>query len=277
MTKAPKVLIVILNYITFDLTLKLIDDLQRQLNYENYKILVVDNCSPNESAEVLERLSKDKEYIFIKNNKNTGYAAGNNIGLRYAVNNNFKYSWILNNDIELREKSILINMINILEKNNQIAAIGPKIYTIDNRICAPYCSRPSFWNMTLGIFADKKYRDKHTNISGIVYRLHGCCMLLKNTALKEIDFMDERTFLYGEEAILAERLLSKGYRTYYLASVSITHMESISIAKISDTKLKFQLQEQEKSRELYLREYRHFSKIERVICHLAKKIILYLK
>ena len=273
----PAVLIIILNYGTYDLTLKMINELHTKLDYDNYSIMVVDNCSPNESAKVLANRSKDLDYIFIANKKNTGYAAGNNIGIRYAINNRYKYSWILNNDVELREKSVLKELIEILQENEDIACIGPKIYNADSSICAPYCRRPSVWNMTLGAFEDKKYRISKQDVAGEVYRIYGCCMLLKNKAMDEIDCMDERTFLYGEEAILSERLIQKGYRTYYDPAVSVTHLGSVSMKKASPDSKKRQILEQEKSRELYLKEYRHFSWIDRRICHMAKRIRIYLK
>ena len=273
----PAVLIIVLNYGTYDLTLKMINELHAKLDYDNYSIMVVDNCSPNESAKVLANRSKDLDYIFIANEKNTGYAAGNNIGIRYAINNRYKYSWILNNDVELREKSVLKELIEILEENEDIACIGPKIYNADSSICAPYCRRPSVWNMTLGAFEDKKYRISKQDVAGEVYRIYGCCMLLKNKAMAEIDCMDERTFLYGEEAILSERLIQKGYRTYYDPTVSVTHLGSVSMKKASPDSKKRQILEQEKSRELYLKEYRHFSWIDRRICHMAKRIRIYLK
>ena len=59
----PKVLIVILNYITYAMTINLIKELLTDLDYENYSIMVVDNCSPNESAEILEQKSKEMGYI----------------------------------------------------------------------------------------------------------------------------------------------------------------------------------------------------------------------
>ena len=273
----PAVLIIILNYGTYDLTLKMINELHTKLDYDNYSIMVVDNCSPNESAKVLEGRSKDLNYIFIANEKNTGYAAGNNIGIRYAINNGYKYSWILNNDVELREKSVLKELIGILEGNDDIACVGPKIYNADGSICAPYCRRPSVWNMTLGAFEDKKYRISKQDVAGEVYRIYGCCMLLKNKAMAEIDCMDERTFLYGEEAILSERLIQKRYRTYYDPAVSVTHLGSVSMKKASPDSKKRQILEQEKSRELYLKEYRDFSWIDRRICHMAKRIRMCLK
>lgn len=273
----PAVLIIILNYGMYDLTLKMINELHSKLEYDNYSIMVVDNCSPNESVEVLENQSKDLNYIFIANKKNTGYAAGNNIGIRYAIDNGYKYSWILNNDVELREKSILRELVGILEQCDDIACIGPKIYNADDSICAPYCRRPSVWNMTLGAFEDKKYRISKQDVADEVYRIYGCCMLLKNKAMAEIDCMDERTFLYGEEAILSERLIQKGYRTYYDPAVSVTHLGSVSMKKASPDSKKRQILEQEKSRELYLKEYRHFSWIDRRICHMARRIRIYLK
>lgn len=269
----PAVLIIILNYGTYDLTLKMINEIHSKLEYDNYSIMVVDNCSPNESVEVLENQSKDLNYIFIANKKNTGYAAGNNIGIRYAIDNGYKYSWILNNDVELREKSILRELVGILEQCDDIACIGPKIYNADGSICAPYCRRPSVWNMTLGAFEDKKYRISKQNVSDKVYRVYGCCMLLRNKAMAEIDCMDERTFLYGEEAILSERLMQKSYRTYYDPAVSVTHLGSVSMKKVSPDSKKRQILEQEKSRELYLKEYRRFSPFEIWLCNVMRRLI----
>lgn len=275
--KEPRVLIVILNYGTFDLSLKLIKQLHSQLDYENYEIMVVDNCSPNESAKVLAEKSSELDYIFYKNEKNSGYAAGNNIGIRYGIRCGFKYTWILNNDVELREKNVLSEMVAVAEANESIACVGPKIFSRNGVPCAPYCRRPTFWSMTCGIIGEKKYRQRFINKSGKVYRVYGCCMLLKNKAMQEIDCMDERTFLYGEEDILAERLLRRDYGAYYVAEVSVTHKESTTIKKSAKNRKKFQIIEARKSRELYLKEYRHYHLFSRWICHLVRALITYVR
>lgn len=269
----PKVLIVILNYGTFDLTLKIITELHEKLDYNNYSIMVIDNCSPNESANILKEKSYEMDYIFVANEKNTGYAAGNNIGIRYAIRNEFKYTWILNNDVELRENCILQELVHVLEEHDDIGCTGPKIYNADGTICAPYCRRPSVWNMTIGVFEDKKYRISKQDVSGKVYRVYGCCMLLRNKVMSEIDCMDERTFLYGEEAILSERMIQKSYGTYYDPTVSVKHLGSVSMKKASPDSKKRQLLEQEKSRKLYLREYRKFSLFEVWFCNTMRRLI----
>lgn len=273
----PKVLIVILNYGTFEMTINLVKQLQASLEYENHSIMVVDNCSPNESAEVLERKSQELNYVFYANKTNAGYAAGNNIGIRYGIEHGYDYSWILNNDVELREKNVLNHMVEIAESNERIGCIGPMIYTFDGNICAPYCRRPSFWRMTGGIGAEKRYRHQFINHSGEVYRVYGCCMLLKNEAMAAIDCMDERTFLYGEEDILAERLLSKKYVSYYDAEVSVTHKESSSMKQMSKNRKKLQIRETNKSMELYLKEYRRFPGLFRWACKSVRGLIIYLR
>lgn len=276
-TKQPKVLIVILNYGTYDLTIKLIKDLRTDLDYENYDIMVVDNCSPNESAKVLEEKSTELKYIFYANKNNAGYAAGNNIGIRYGIKHGYAYSWILNNDVELREKNVLDHLTEIAEKNEKIGCVGPMIYSLDGEICAPYVNRLTFWNMTLGIISEKKIRQKYIHESREVYRVYGCCMLLKNGVMKDVDCMDERTFLYGEEDILAERMLSKGYISYYDTDVSVTHKESASMKQMSKNRKKLQIRETSESMELYLKEYRNFPVVARWVCKGVRSLITLIK
>ncbi len=274
MSKIPAVLIVILNYGTYDLTISLIKQLHSNLNYQSYDIMVVDNCSPNESSKVLEGNSKVLNYIFYANKNNAGYAAGNNIGIRYGINHGYEYTWILNSDVEIQERNVLDHMVAYMENNFQCAAIGPKIYSLEGNICYPYCRRPNCWNMTIGIVQEKKYRKSQANISNKVYRLFGCCMLLRNKTMAQIDCMDERTFLYGEEDILAERLLRAGYYTYYDADVSVIHMESVSMQRMSKNKKKMQVKETTKSMKLYLSEYRNYPIFLSWLCIKVRQLIV---
>lgn len=255
----PSVLIVILNYRTYELTIDLINKLQN-LCYDNYDVMVVDNCSPNESASVLEEKSNELNFIFYANKSNVGYAAGNNIGIKYAYEHGYEYTWILNNDVIILNQNVLQHMVDTIQKQKNVAVIGPKIITRENSVCAPYCRRPTFKSLTYGIAGERNYRRRFNDTPRIVYRVYGCCMLLDTKKMHEIDYMDERTFLYGEEDILAERLLKKGYRAYYDPAVCVKHNESSSMKTVRNEKQKSIIEARDKSRELYLKEYRAFSK-----------------
>ena len=272
----PNVLIVILNYKTYNLTIELVKEIRSRLEYSNYEIMVIDNCSPNESADVLSSLSRDMNFLFIANKVNSGYAAGNNIGIRYAINHGFDYSWIVNNDIILREENILAHMVEIGQSNKKIGCIGPKIYSLNNTICAPYVNRPSFLGLTFCIRSERKKRNRFRNTSMPVYRTHGCCMLLKNECMKEIDCLDEKTFLYGEEDILAERMLQKSYTSYYDSEVSVVHKECSSIKATKKAK-RIKIRETLKSGTIYLRDYRKFNKLQIFLCNFVRLVIIYLR
>ena len=55
----PKVLVVILNYKTPQLTLDLVDSLKK-INYHQFSIMVIDNASPDDSARILSEYADDK-------------------------------------------------------------------------------------------------------------------------------------------------------------------------------------------------------------------------
>ena len=92
-------LYLILNYKTYNETIYLIRELLSQDIRENF-ILVVDNCSPNESfIRIKEAFQTEKRIECIRTDENGGYAKGNNYGLRYAKKYNPKYICIINNDV----------------------------------------------------------------------------------------------------------------------------------------------------------------------------------
>ena len=159
-----KVLAIILNYKTYEMTLDLIKELKR-IDYTDLSVLVVDNCSPNESAEVLASASDELGFSFIANDKNAGYAVGNNIGIRYAIEHGYDYSWILNNDVKITDEEILKKMVSIAEMHEDVACVGPEIIDIDGFVTAPYCEQPTFWNMTFGIGKTRRERAKYKGIS----------------------------------------------------------------------------------------------------------------
>ena len=88
-----RIAIIILNYNTWEDTLKEMEMVHNicKVNYQDF--IIVDNASPNDSLKNL-RKNSEKGFVLLTSSKNKGYAAGNNIGLRYASENNYDYAWI---------------------------------------------------------------------------------------------------------------------------------------------------------------------------------------
>lgn len=217
--------IVILNYNSWKATVDEIDLISKILRFDVKDIVVVDNCSTDSSRQELAVWQKKYGFKLLLSDRNDGYAAGNNIGLRYSYENGYKYAWIMNNDIIFSDENILKKMIKIIANDKSIAIVSPDVYSPKGYLYNRYSKRPSFWDFTLGSFAYKKNARKVEDKGGygIVYRPQGCCMLVDLVVMNEICYMDEKTFLYGEESILAERLLKAGYVSACAINTSIIH------------------------------------------------------
>lgn len=75
---------VVLNYRAYGETLECVDALLK-MNYDCHEIVIVDNGSGNESADVLRDRYSDNERVHLLTlEKNLGFARGNNAGIYYA-------------------------------------------------------------------------------------------------------------------------------------------------------------------------------------------------
>lgn len=269
-----KVSIIILNYMSYKDTLSFIKHIRRALAYDNYNIIVVENNSPNESFFELKKMSKKYDYTVLKSELNGGYASGNNIGIRYSYTIGAEYSWILNNDIILKNSHILSNMVSLMKSNKNIGVVSPVVFKPDGTEDFPVIKRPNIWDMTFGCFYYAKSRKKKLRRDSRIYRPQGCCMLLRNSDMKKIGELDEKTFLYCEEDILAERLLGIDRECWLSTASRVIHNHSKTVYSVM--KRKQIAQYNCNSYEVYIRKYRRISNklLVRVIC-LFKYLIIY--
>lgn len=260
--------VIILNYITWQETLKAAAAVCGILGQYPHEIIVVDNASPNESAAKL-REAAHGQFTFLESDHNGGYAAGNNIGLRYAAGKGYTYSWILNNDIEFTDPKVLERMLEVFRQDDRIAVVNPDIYAQDGYLFNRDAIRFSVWDMSLGMLSYKKRGRAEAEAKKgwlYVYRPQGCCMLLANHALQQVDFLDAHTFLYCEEIILAERLLEKNFRCACCSHTGVIHNHSYTV-KTALSKRKYRKTNLASFR-YYLQAYRKFPWITRTWCAL---------
>ena len=215
--------IIILNYCSFNETKNLVSQI---VDIEdNIRIIIVDNNSPDNSYNLLiDTFGGYSNVNILRNQHNTGYAAGNNVGIRYALEEqNSAYIAIMNPDVEITE-GFLGNMIEYLEADQNIAAItGAMLDPYNSLIVASIaCKIPSIIGdvfvcseLLKLIYNPIKY-NKFSNHSPIIPGIYyvdiipGSCFVMRSTVLKEIGLLDEGTFLYCEERILAKKIKDMG-------------------------------------------------------------------
>lgn len=261
-----KIAIIILNYNSWEDTIQEIDICHDFLKFDYENIIVVDNASTNNSVEMLKKEAECRKFIFINANENRGYAAGNNIGMRYAYKHKYRYGLILNNDIVIRDENMIKKMLRIFSKDPSVAVVSPDIYAPNGYMYNRDSVRPSFFDYTLGIFLYKNKGRKVNNIGGYayVYRPQGCCMMVDLEKMTCIDYMDEHTFLYLEEPILAERLMNKGYHCACAINTQVIHNHSVTVKSALSKKKRRKIVQD--SFRYYLEQYRGFNLLKIKIC-----------
>lgn len=266
MIEKNEVAIVILNYNSWRETIKEIELCNNLLHIEYKDIVVIDNASPNDSFENLERERKVRKFVLIKSDVNIGYAGGNNLGLKYAFKNKYKYALVLNNDIVIDDSMMISKLLEIFKKEKNVAVVNPDIYSPEGYLFNRDAFKPSFIDYTIGLLNYKKKGRKIVDRGGygFVYRPQGCCMMVDLEKMNEVDYFDENTFLYWEEPILAERLLSKGYLCACSVLTSIIHNHSKTVKSTFDINRIISINN--KSFRYYLEKYRQYNGLEIEIC-----------
>ncbi|QHJ70552.1 glycosyltransferase [Planococcus halotolerans] len=242
------------------------------------KIIIVDNCSTDASYEVLKMYESNKIEV-IKSSENKGYAHGNNFGIKYAQNRYDVKNFIISNpDIYIKEATIKL-ICNHLDTNLNVGAATAVIYDSNNNIVKNFAWKlPTYSQLLFGTsLILNKINEKIFN-NGILYSkeilknrqilkvdvLSGCFFIVKANILKEINYFDERTFLFCEENILAFKLREKSYESNILTSEYLIHDHSVSINKnIKSWKRKDNIYKE--SYLIYINNYLKSSKLKQFI------------
>ena len=225
-----KIAIIILNYNSSADCRKCIGFLKQQQGVEA-EIVVVDNCSRENDRKVVEVLCKEQGCTFIANNENKGYNAGNNVGLRYAAKKGYEYALIANPDMEFPQKDYLLRLAEKMQDDEEIVICGSDIIGADGIHQSPM-GKDSNWRSSFGWIKDILHRKKQGEAYDFIdnykeshycHKVSGCCFMIKTDFLKQINFFDEKVFLYCEEAILSRQVEIAGKNMYYLATTQAVH------------------------------------------------------
>ena len=178
----------------------------------------------------VEAAPSQTRLILIQTGENLGFAGGNNVALRYCLERDYGYFWLLNNDTVVDSAS-LAEMIEVAESDETIGVAGPMIlfYSRPRRIYSAGLSLSKIGRRVrrTGIM---KHRDAPAfNTKKDVEGIAGCALLIRQDTVRTIGLLDERYFLYMEEADWCTRAIQKHYRCVYVPRARIWHKGWASI------------------------------------------------
>ena len=160
------------------------------------KVIIIENSNNINFKKEIE--SKYSNVNCFLSGENLGYAKGNNLGLSKVES---KYALILNPDAVLERDSIN-NFINIAEKINDFAIIGPAI-------------QDEFSKKDLNFDKNQFFE---------VDSLKGFAMFLNIEQFRDIGFFDSNFFIYLEEIDLCKRLKNKNKKIYLDKNIVVNHL-----------------------------------------------------
>ena len=196
------------------------------------EVWVVDNDSPDKSADMVA--AEFPEVKLIANNFNGGFAAGNNQAMRLATG---RYILLLNPDTIILDGAV-DKMIDYIEAraDKKLGVITCKLLNNDGSLQK---SVNSFYTF-LGSFVENRF------ISGILEKMnlepkgftsywdhgqereidwaYGAVMLFTKELMDKVGLLDEKFYIYAEEMDYYLRVRRAGYTSVFLPDVQIIHL-----------------------------------------------------
>lgn len=238
--------IVIVNYNKYELTQRCIESVISTVLDIKYEIIVVDNCSSNESYKQLKQMNEKYEEVnIIANSQNRGFGYGNNTGVDLCKYNNIL---LLNPDVVVLENAIS-KMLDRILGDESIGIIGSKLLNED--LTLQYSCRrflplhkfilartpfKRFIKKSIVETINSKYlmKDYDHKEEKEVDWLMGSCLMLRKKDFLDVGGFSKEYFMYFEDVDLCYKLRKAGKRVLYYPEANMIHLhEQASVKRIN--------------------------------------------
>ena len=224
---------IIVNYNTSSLLRQCIDSIQKYTPV-SYKIIVVDNNSTDGSPSMVKNAYP---YVhLIANKHNSGFPKAVNQGLQ-AVKAN--YYFILNSDTQLL-KNTVANLAQYMAKYPYTGIAAPAQQSQTGQPILSVYQYPTLrreWTRNLFFGDILRYRIRGTTLAQrftepqSVEWVMGAALFVRSECIRDIGYMDEEIFMYGEELDWCYRAAQHGWRIGFVPDALIIHHKSASADK----------------------------------------------
>jgi len=231
--EAKLVYVVIVNWNRARDTIECLEALAN-LDYTNYRLLVIDNGSTDGSPEAIKAAFPAVEVIV--NEDNLGFGRANNIGIEHALQQGADYVFLLNNDA-LVDKRLLTELVVVGESDPQIGMLVPKIYYHgEERRLWSAGARWRRFPPRVTIIGFGREDGPAYSVQQEVDFATGCAMLIKREVFERAGLFDPAFFMYHEDYDFSARVRRAGYRIVYVPQAVVWHKVSVSTGEESPLK-----------------------------------------
>ncbi len=224
----PRASIVVVTFNNIELNRLCLESIYASTEWPNFEVIVVDNASTDGTPEYLNRARESFPNLrVILNDKNLGFAAANNQGLREAAGD---YLVLLNNDTVVTQ-GWLTALIRHLHVDPRIGMVGPVTNAISNeaKIEVGYTSLEDMPEWAA------EYVEKHDGQTFPISMLAMFCVAMRRSVFEEAGYLDER-FGVGmfEDDDYCRRLLNLEYELRCALDSFVHHWQRASFRLIGE-------------------------------------------
>lgn len=184
-----------------------------------YDVVVVDNASTDETVSFIE--ANYPNFTIIKLEKNNGFGAANNIGIRYCLNRGAENIFLLNQDAYLVE-DVMLKMVDFQIQNPKYGILSP-IHVTGNREKLDY----NFSHFMLREKSGQFYSDfvLGNSIKDVydVPFVNAAAWLVSKSCFEKVGGFDPLFFHYGEDDNYCQRVLFHNLKIGVLPNCYVIH------------------------------------------------------
>jgi GT2 family glycosyltransferase len=229
--------VIVVSYNTRELLVECLNSVYGAKYAGSREVLVVDNASADESAEMVA--GRFPDCTLLRNSKNRGFAAANNQALALASG---RFILLLNSDAALTSNS-LVELQSAFEAHPGIGIVGPALLNEDHSRQPSWGDFPSAWQEFLFqsfLFKLWPVRFPYGRRVGplllpsyLQFRevdwVTGAALMLRREVYECIGGLPEENFMYGEDLEFCARARRAGFSSAYVPAAEVYHHQGGSI------------------------------------------------
>jgi N-acetylglucosaminyl-diphospho-decaprenol L-rhamnosyltransferase len=234
-----KLLVVIVNYRTAELTIDCLRSLEPELRpVRDAHVVVADNDSQDGSAEKIRGAIESNGWSswceLMPLAKNGGFAWGNNQGIEPFLNSPDKpdYVYLLNPDTIVLPDAV-ISLVRFLDDHPQVGVAGGRAVNSDGTVRNSAFRFHSVLGELEGAlrlrFVSKMLSkwvvaSPPPDVPAPVDWVSGASMMIRRQVFERIGMLDDRYFMYYEETDFCLRAARVGWTCWYVPASKIVHL-----------------------------------------------------
>lgn len=214
----PKVSIIVTNFNGLSWLGPCFDSIYKQ-TYKNFEVIFVDNHSTDDSVSFVR--SHYPDTVIVENDRDEGFAQGNNIGRQYAQG---EYLLLLNTDTRISE-TMLDDLLGAFREIPHLGVVQPKLFFMYDTSKLDSCgSNFSATGFLQHIGNQKSAALPQYNQPFPVLAVKGACLMFPRRLLEyTAGLFDQDYYCYFEETDFCLRVWLAGYECWYYPKASLQH------------------------------------------------------